>query len=163
MARKCQILIQRSVTTEIHVFVYDLRHFRERLDSRTRLEQVVDVLYLGTPYFQAEESELLKNMVFVVDDQKTLAQYTQESLEERLNRRMKKRVRSGDFRVRAAHDLAPIFEKALEIHPRKLAHDEGFLQRLENGGLDPGDKPWKGLQKKSFHPKKKSKGRVRAR
>ncbi len=34
--------------------------------------------------------------------------------------RMKKRVESGDFRVCAAHDLEPIFEKAFGIKPKEL-------------------------------------------
>lgn len=38
-----------------------------------------------------------------------------------LTRRENKRVQTGDFRVCAAHDLAPILGKALEIDVKRLA------------------------------------------
>lgn len=47
-----------------------------------------------------------------------MAALMEEILNERLNRRMKKRVESGDHRVCAAHDIAPILEKALGIKPK---------------------------------------------
>ena len=80
----------------IHVFIYDLRHFREKVASEARLGQVIDRFYLGPPYFKADEVESLKSLV--IQEGKTLVQLTEESLAERLNRRAKKRVDSGDFR-----------------------------------------------------------------
>jgi hypothetical protein len=74
-------------------------------------------------------------------------------LDERLNRRMKKRVESEDYRVCAAHDLAPIFEKALGINPKELAKSQEFLARVDTEGLKGGAK-WLGLKKmRTFGPK----------
>ena len=41
---------------------------------------------------------------------------------------MKKRVYSGDFRVCAAHDVAPILEKALGVKEKYLIRDKEFLR-----------------------------------
>jgi len=68
---------------------------------------------------------------------------------------MKKRVESNDYRVCAAHDLAPIFEKALDINPKELARNKEFLALMEKSGLELGDgEEWKGLPKKTFEKKK---------
>lgn len=50
----------------------------------------------------------------------------EEILSERVEGRIKKREESGEFRVCAAHDLAPILEKALGIDPKALAKDREF-------------------------------------
>ncbi|KAK2764279.1 hypothetical protein FQN54_008971 [Arachnomyces sp. PD_36] len=144
---------------KVHVFVYDLRHFREKFASEARLEKVIDPLYIGPPYFKEDEVETLKN---VMVQGKTLVQLIENTLSERLNRRDKKRVSSGDFRVCAAHDLAPILEKALGIDPKKLAKDCVFVRILEERGLRLGDGEWSGLPKKSFNPADK-KGKRKSR
>ena len=90
----------------------------------------------------------------IVDGSITLETVIEETLNERLERRIKKRVESEDFRVCAAHDLAPIFEKAFE--PKDLAKDERFLEILDRSGLKlKDDDQWVGLGKQSFSPKKK--------
>jgi hypothetical protein len=71
----------------------------------------------------------------IVDCERTLQTVIQETLDERLERRIKKRVGSGDFRVCAAHDFAPIFEKAFSIKPRDLAKNNDFLSFVTNSGL----------------------------
>lgn len=43
---------------------------------------------------------------------------------------MKKRQYSGDYRVCAAHDLAPIFESTFGIDPGLLARNDDFLRSL---------------------------------
>ncbi|KAG4435429.1 hypothetical protein IFR05_009103 [Cadophora sp. M221] len=63
-------------------------------------------------------------------DGKTLEMLIEEVLTERLERRIKKREESGDFRVCAAHDIAPILEKALEINPKQLSRDKIFLDLM---------------------------------
>jgi hypothetical protein len=68
---------------------------------------------------------------------------------------MKKRVQSSDFRVCAAHDLAPIFEKALDIKPKELERDCDFLALAEQFGLDLGEaQSWSGVLKKPSQKKK---------
>jgi hypothetical protein len=68
---------------------------------------------------------------------------------------MKKRVESADYWVCAAHDLAPIFEKAFDIKPKELAKNKEFLDRMEKSGLKfGGGDNWKGLPKKAFGMKK---------
>lgn len=48
---------------------------------------------------------------------------------------MKKRVESSDFRVCAAHDLAPIFEAVFDIHPKKLAKNFVLVSLISSRGL----------------------------
>jgi hypothetical protein len=139
---------------KVHVFVYDLRNFREISDAQARLDRIVDASYIGLPYFQPNEVQLLKSSI--VEGDKTLENIIEETLNERLERRIKKRVESRDFRVCAAHDLAPIFEKAFDIKPKVLSKNEEFLAILSRSGLNlkDGDN-WKGLPTKSFQKKNK--------
>jgi hypothetical protein len=144
----------------IHVFVYDLRNFKERADCQSRLDSIVDASYLGTPYFKQEEVDMLK--ATKVNGEMTLEAVIRSTLDERLERRMKKRVESGDYRVCAAHDLAPIFETAFNIKPKDLAKDDAFLSLLENSSLQlKNGGNWLGLSKRpniKQGQKKKKKG-----
>ncbi|RDL32545.1 Uncharacterized protein BP5553_09001 [Venustampulla echinocandica] len=132
---------------KVHVFVYDLRNFREIPDAQARLDRIMDASYIDLPYFTPDEVHLLKSSI--VEGDKTLEGIIEETLNERLERRIKKRVESGDFRVCAAHDLAPIFEKVFDIKSKDLAKNEEFLTILGRSGLDLKDGDgWKGLPKK---------------
>ncbi|KAL1849463.1 hypothetical protein Plec18170_007370 [Paecilomyces lecythidis] len=134
---------------KIHVFLYDLRHFQEE-DSQARLDSVIDSSYLCLPYFTSEEASQLKTTK--IQDTKNLGDIIEETLNERLERRMKKRIESGDFRVCAAHDLAPIFEKALNIKPKDLERDRVLLDLIKQSRLKPDDeqlKVWPGATKAS--------------
>jgi hypothetical protein len=118
---------------------------------------------MGKPYFSDDEVSFLKSTA-VGPSGETLDEVIQQTLEERLNRRMKKRVESGDFRVCAARDLAPIFEKALDINQKKLAKDEEFRALMSASGLSfKIDSDWSGLgsngKKKPASKKKPKKGR----
>jgi len=143
-----------NIWYRIHVLLYDLRHFEQSNVSRSRLETVVDPSYLGEPYFNQDEAEEIKGTHLNGD--KAMSALIEEILNERLNRRMKKRVESGDYRVCAAHDVAPILEKALGIKPKDLERDQAFLDTMSAHGLDlkPGEQ-WTGLgkQQKTFHNK----------
>lgn len=152
----------KALWYKIHVFVYDLRNFRENDDSRGRLDSIIDASYIGMPYFAEEEVQAIKSTT--VQGTKNLEAVIRETLEERLNRRMKKRVKSDDYRVCAAHDLAPIFEKGLSIDHKRLAKDSEFLNLMEQRKLRlPDDKGWDGLGKKKIivrsAQEKKKKGR----
>ncbi|KAJ9264190.1 hypothetical protein DTO212C5_7249 [Paecilomyces variotii] len=134
---------------KIHVFLWDLRNFQEK-DSQARLDNVMDSSYLCLPYFTPEEVNQLKTTN--VQDKKTLSDIISETLNERLERRTKKRVESGDFRVCAAHDLAPIFEKALCIKQKDLERDRTLLGLIKQFGLKPNNeqlKVWSGALKNS--------------
>jgi hypothetical protein len=151
-----------SLWYRIHVFVYDLRNFKERADCQSRLDSIIDTSYLGTPYFKQEEVDMLK--ATKVNDEMTLEAVIRNTLDERLERRLKKRVESGDYRVCAAHDLAPIFETAFNIKPKDLAKDDAFLSLLENSGLKLKiGENWLGLSKrpniKQGQKKKKNGGK----
>ena len=52
---------------------------------------------------------------------------------------MKKRVESGDYKVCAAHDLAPVFEKVFGVKPRELVTNSRFQELLITFGLNLGD------------------------
>ncbi len=77
----------------------------------------MDPAYIGAPYFEPGEVQLLK-LVVVSDGGQTLESLVQTTLDEKVNRRKKKRVESGDLRVCAAHDLAPVFKRCLGSSPR---------------------------------------------
>lgn len=138
----------------IHVLLFDLQHYTQRADSRNRLETVVDPLYLGAPYFETQEAEAIRTADC---GGRTLSQTLQTRLDERLNRRMEKRVESGDFRVCAAHDLAPVLGEQLGVDLKRLSKEKTFINLLNTKGLDLGDARWEGLSRKSFAPKARKK------
>ena len=117
----------------LHVFVYDLRHFRDNDAARERLDSIMDALYIGLPYFTPAEAEMITNTMVSasidtnsddgVERQKTLGKHIEETMNTKLTRRTKKRVESRDFRVCAAHDLAPIFESVFGISQKVLNKD----------------------------------------
>lgn len=72
---------------------------------------------------------------------------------------MKKRVESGDFRVCAAHDLAPILARVLGVDLKTLEMDKLVLELVRTKGLDLGGERWDGLAGKSYAPKGKRKGK----
>ena len=92
---------------KIHIFIHDLRHFDEKVDSRSGLDSTVDASHIGEPYFPHSEVEMIKSNAVINNSEQTLRDLIQETLDERLNRRMKKRVESEDYRVCAAHDPRP--------------------------------------------------------
>lgn len=149
---------------KINVFVYDLRFFREDLHAQKRLDSIADASYIGLPYFTPSEAEILKATTI---GNTTLAKTIEMTLHERLERRMKKRVESSDYRVCAAHDLAPIFEKSLGIDPKKLAKDKHFMHLASDKGLRLDGEVWTGratenkLSASANHEKKKNKKRRR--
>lgn len=142
---------------KIHVLIYDLRKFQAKSACRERLETVIDTSYLGSPYFTPAEATMVKS--FQVGENNgsiALAEVIEDTLKERLERRMKKRVSSKDFRVCAAHDIAPILEKALGVKEKDLMRDKEFIRLVEKWGLDLREAVrWKGIQKKNFAPKGK--------
>ncbi|KAL5348573.1 hypothetical protein ACLOAV_005990 [Pseudogymnoascus australis] len=145
---------------KIHVLLYDLRNFQENSQSQERLDTVLDISYIGMPYFDQVEAQQLKACTVDAMNSKTLETLIKDTLGERLERRMKKRVDSGDYRVCAAHDISLLFEKTFSIKPKYLQTNIEFLTLLKRGQLEPKDiGNWKGLPKKSFQPKNKHKKR----
>lgn len=131
----------KALWYRLHVFLYDLRHFADKPESQARLDQITDASYLGQPYFSASEVQTIKSTT-VARSEKTLATVIEETLDEKLVR--KKRVESGDYRVCAAHDLAPIFERAFGITTKDLGKDKVFLRLLSKIGLELSDsREWK--------------------
>ncbi|KAI4189593.1 MAG: hypothetical protein LQ346_005093 [Caloplaca aetnensis] len=119
---------------KIKVFLFDLRHFKERTDSRDRLELITDPSYIAAPYFEPPEIQSIKSFIPGGCDI-TLGQLIESTLDEKLNRRMKKRVATADYRVCAAHDLAPVFEQAFGVRPKDLQKDKMFVKSLTADGL----------------------------
>ena len=108
-----ELKIDSTIWYKIHVLLYDLRHFNESNVSPSRLEIGIDPSYLGEPYFNLDEAMKIKGVR--LDRDRTIAASIDETLNKWLNRRMKKRVESSDYRVCAAHDLVSIVEKLLGI------------------------------------------------
>lgn len=111
---------------------------------------VADPSYLGTPYFTTQEADAIRSADC---NGNPLSQILATRLDERLGRRMGKRIESGDFRICAAHDLAPVLGEVLGIEIKRLAKERGFVDLVDKIGLDLGDVRWEGLSRKSFAPK----------
>lgn len=114
-------------------FTY-LRHFRPDDASCDRLQRVVDPLYVGFPYFTTIEAEQIK--ATSLSDGASLQMTIENTLDKKLNRRIKKRIESQDFRVCAAHDLAPIFEKAFGIHAKDIDKNSKFMTLVKKYSLE---------------------------
>lgn len=58
---------------------------------------------------------------------------------------------TANYRVCAAHDLAPIVEKAFRVHPKDLTKNKGFLKLVNTRGLGALDRGevYKGLTRRS--------------
>ena len=83
-----------------------------------------------------------------------------DTLSERLERRMGKRVECGDYRVCAAHDLAPVFERVFGVETKALARDGEFLATLRRLGLGLKDSDgWKVLRRGLFG-RERGRGRI---
>jgi hypothetical protein len=115
----------------LHALVFDLRHFRDRDESVARLNTVVDPMYIGAPYFSVEEAEIIKSTDV---DGTPLAEVIERTMKEKLKR--KKRTEAKDFRPCAAHDLAPLLERAFDIKHKKLDKSKHFNELLKNSGLE---------------------------
>ena len=117
----------------IRGFLFDLRNLREHSGSRERLEMVIDPCYIGAPYFDRADVRKLKSML-PSEQESTLEQIFEATLKEKLDRRKKKRVASGDYRV-CRSDLAPIFEQAFQVKPKELQRDKKFVEQVVRHGL----------------------------
>jgi hypothetical protein len=123
-----------SLWYHLQVFLYDLRHFQSNESSKARLEMLCDVTFIGDPYFNDEEAGLLKS--FPVTNEKDLQTIISARISDKLNRREKKRNQTGDHRICAAHDLAPLLEKIFEIKPKDLQKSKSFHKQLQKNGLN---------------------------
>ena len=137
---------------KLHVFIHDLRFFRSNTTtSRFRLDWVVDTYYIGWPYFSDTEVQQVLHTVVDAKSGKTLQQtlddFFSKKLEKRLDGQMKE---TGDYRVCAAHDLAPVVEKVFGVDSTDLKKNKGFVKLVEQGGLEALNKGgvWKGMGKK---------------
>jgi hypothetical protein len=137
----------KTLWYKLHVFIYDLRNFREMPTSHNRLDSIIDASYIGFPYFTEEEVQIIKSTI--VQGEHTLEKVIQETLEERLERREKKNKERKCWRGCAAHDLAPVFEKMYNIDYKQLAKDGEFLSLMKRLGFQlPEGNTWEGLGKK---------------
>lgn len=135
---------------KVHVFLYDLRNFRSNHESRDRLDSVVDTYYIGSPYFSATEADYILQTAGNTETT-TLKELLDDFFAQRPEKRMQSRMKdTADYRVCAAHDLAPIVEKVFRIHPKDLAKNKGFMKLIRLGGLTALDEGgvWQGIGKR---------------
>jgi predicted AAA+ superfamily ATPase len=128
--------------------MYDLRAFRSNSDSRSRLDSVVSTYYIGEPYFSVSEAERVLHTIIEGRTLKdTLNEFFEKKLEKRLEGRMKE---MADYRVCAAHDIAPIVERAFGVRPGDLKKNKGFVKLVDKGGLGALDDGavWRGIGKR---------------
>ncbi|KAE8139469.1 hypothetical protein BDV38DRAFT_281233 [Aspergillus pseudotamarii] len=135
----------------IHVLITALKSF-DKPASNKRLEKIIDPCFIGEPYFAPKEADTIKKTII---NGKEFSCFVEEELSKRFDRRNKERVESGNFRICAAHDLAPIMPQALGIDLKQLEKDKRFSNLVGEKGLHLRAESWGGLRKKSFSPKKK--------
>lgn len=87
---------------------------------------------MGAPYFSAEEAALIK--ATVMSDGQTLQANIEATMEEKLKRR--KCTELNDFRPCAAHDIAPLLERAFNVNYKKLDKSKHFQELLGRSGLE---------------------------
>jgi hypothetical protein len=128
--------------------MYDLRAFRSNSDSRSRLDSVASTYYIGEPYFGASGVE---RVLHTISDGKTLKDMLDEFFEKKLEKRLKGRMKeTADYRVCAAHDIAPIVEKVFGVRPGDLKKNKMLVKLVDKGGLSALDDGavWKGIGKR---------------
>ncbi|KAJ4299830.1 hypothetical protein N0V90_005076 [Kalmusia sp. IMI 367209] len=136
---------------KLHVFMYDLRNFGDKDDSRARLECVVASNYIGEPYFNDHESQMLLSTIIDPITGETLGKavddFFKTEVPQRIEDEMKKK---NDYRVCASHDIAPIFERAFGVKPTDLSKNKAFTKLVGKGGLEALDKGgvWNGLKRR---------------
>jgi hypothetical protein len=144
---------------KILLLIFDLHHFRTRVDSASRLEQVFDPEYLGTPYFQSEESDHIRNlqvgaanlggMICETISQRVLRRSDVQALRNKSptsasEKALKSTITTDeqaqsprvDFRICAAHDLAPVLAKAFGINEKLLIRHKAFIKLVDKFGLE---------------------------
>jgi hypothetical protein len=136
---------------KLHVFMYDLRNFGSNKDARDRLDSIASEHYIGEPYFDTAEADKLLHTVTSTATGSTLGDAIEQFFTEKLALRLKGRMEeTGDYRVCAAHDLAPLFERAFRINAKDLVMNKSFMTLARKGGLYALDQGgvWKGLGKR---------------
>ncbi|KAF2017086.1 hypothetical protein BU24DRAFT_143463 [Aaosphaeria arxii CBS 175.79] len=158
-----------TLNYKLHVFLYDLRHFRSSPSSRSRLDAVVDTHYLGAPYFDPVERSLLLSSLIIPSfpsssSSTTTTDTLQDTLDDFFRRKLEKRVKGriekeGDGRICAAHDLAPVFERAFGVRMKELEKNRGFMKLLRTRGLELREgQVWCGLGKGRGKDRREGKG-----
>jgi hypothetical protein len=133
---------------KLHVFMYDLRNFRSNADARNRLDCVVAEHYVGEPYFTSIEADKVLHTVTDAATGGTLSDVINQFFTQKLARRLDGRIKEkGDYCICAAHDLAPLFEKAFRLNGKDLAKNKAFTALVGKGGLRALDQGgvWKGV------------------
>ena len=126
----------KALWYRLHVFIFDLHNFESDPHSKLRLELLHDPQFLGTPYFDQDQADRLKETCGLASDQ-TLGLRIETEIRNKLQRRIEKGQTSGDHRICAAHDIAPIIEDELRIRLKEVSKDKTFRKLLKKHGLDP--------------------------
>lgn len=125
---------------KLTVFLFDLRNFSSNEASRTRLQNVIGEFHLGEPYFTTDETSLLLRTMIDDSGGVTLKDAISDFFAKKLETRVRGRVKStGEWTVCAAHDLAPVFERAFGVRVKELSRDKVFKKLMQKRGLDVSD------------------------
>lgn len=122
---------------KLHILLLDLHTFKDRPDSRARLECITDMHYIGSPYFTPSESTLLKSLDISPLSKLRLGAYIASEIREKLEARSEKGGRGGkaDFEICTSHDIAPIFEEVMGVRAREVGRNKVFLKCVRKYGL----------------------------
>ena len=83
---------------KLHVLLYGLRNYQANSRPRDRLKTVIDPSYIGSPYFTPSEATMVKS-VQISGSTGSSTEIIENTLNKRLERRMRKRVERGSYSV----------------------------------------------------------------
>ncbi|OAQ61982.1 C6 transcription factor [Pochonia chlamydosporia 170] len=128
---------------KVRVLIHDLRNVEKNPSSARRLNATICEQYISSPYFTAQEAEVVKSATVDVEVGPQITSVATEaiigkSLDEAICNVLKdfleKRRASGDARPCGPHHLAPLYAELFGIRMEEV-EDEKFLGRLRRQGV----------------------------
>ena len=112
---------------KILLLIHDFHHQKQE-SSKNRTDEIIDPIYIGTPYFTVEEADTIKT-AFVDDTQsQTLEALIQVTLEER------QRTTITHIFPCGPHDMVPVYLSCFGIDKAEIT-DTKFVSRVARCGL----------------------------
>lgn len=115
-----------SLWYRILLLIHDFHH-QKQPPSKTRTDEILDIIYIGAPYFTSEEADKIKSAI-VEDSQKTLEELIHARLEDRRATTLSAIFPCGP------HDMVPVYLECFGVDKAEIL-DKKFLERVERWGL----------------------------
>lgn len=124
--------ISPTLWYRILVFVFDLRHFRHRVDSEARLGHTVDPSYIGLPYFSRDEAEALRNTA-VIEQQPHQHQHHQDEEEKDEDQEKEEQQQQQEQQPQQPKTLSQFIEEKLVPHEQRTSKPPSEQQNPSRG------------------------------